>query len=211
MTMETGVVNIALIDVKTLVRNWWVVLLRGLAAVLFGLLTLFAPEISLTALVLLFGAYALVDGVLALVSAVRRRGQAEHWWMLLLEGVAGIGVGVVTFVWPGISALALLYLIAAWALVTGTLEIIAAVRLRKAITGEWLLALSGIASVAFAVLLVIFPGPGALAVVLLIGAYALVAGGVLIALAFRLRSWAKVSNISAPEPRGRSRLSPTAA
>ena len=94
-----------------------------------------------------------------------------------------------TLIWPGITALALLYLIAAWALVTGTFEIAAAIRLRKVITGEWLLVLSGIASIALGVALVIFPGPGALVLVLWIGAYALVSGALLIALSFRLRSW----------------------
>ena len=166
-------------------------LLRGVAGIIFGLATFFAPEISLTVLVLVFGAYAFLDGVLALISAIRRRGATDHWWLLVLEGVMGVAVGVLTFVWPDITALALLYLIAAWALVTGGLEIAAAIRLRKVITGEWLLVLTGIASVALGVLLILFPEPGALAVVLWIGAYALVSGVLLIALGIRLRSWAK--------------------
>ena len=186
-----AVISIAVIDVGTLARNWWVVLLRGVAGIIFGLATFFAPEISLTALVLVFGAYAFLDGVLALISAIRRRGATDHWWLLVLEGVMGVAVGVLTFVWPDITALALLYLIAAWALVTGGLEIAAAIRLRKVITGEWLLVLTGIASVALGVLLILFPEPGALAVVLWIGAYALVSGVLLIALGIRLRSWAK--------------------
>src|SRR4029077_8546911 len=157
----------------------------------FGLITFFAPEISLAALVLVFGAYAFADGVLAIASAIRERGEGRHWWMLLLEGVMGIGAAAVTFFWPGITALALLYLIAAWALVTGGFELAAAIRLRKVITGEWLLILSGLASVALGVVLVLFPGPGALALVLWIGAYALVSGVLLIMLAFRLRSWLK--------------------
>ena len=111
--------------------------------------------------------------------------------MLLLEGLAGIAAGIVTFIWPGISALALLYVIAAWALVTGVLEIAAAIRLRKIITGEWLLALIGFASVTLGVILALFPDPGAFALVICIGAYAMVTGVLLVVLAFRLRSWGR--------------------
>lgn len=180
--------RIETIDADTLSRNWWIVTLRGVAAVIFGILTFIAPGISLAALVLVFGAYAFVDGVLALVSAIRRRSSTDRWGMLLLEGVAGIAAGVVTFLWPGMTALALLYVIAAWALVTGVMEIAAAIRLRKVISREWLLALAGIASIVVGVLLVLFPGPGALALVLWIGAYALVFGTIMIAVSFRLRA-----------------------
>lgn len=171
--------------------NWWAVALRGLAGVLFGVLTLLAPAISLAALVLLFGAYALADGVLSIVTAIRRRGTAERWWVLLLEGIAGVAIGIVTLFVPGLTALALLYLIAARAIVTGALQIAAAIRLRKVITGEWLLALGGTLSIIFGVLLVIFPGVGALAVVLWIGAFSLVFGALLLALGIRLRSWGR--------------------
>jgi uncharacterized membrane protein HdeD (DUF308 family) len=180
---------VEVLEVDTLMRNWWVVLLRGLAGIFFGIATFFAPAISLAALVLLFGAYALVDGVLTLISALRNRATNERWWVLLLEGLTGVIAGVLTFIWPGITALALLYLIAAWALVTGALEIAAAIRLRKVIDHEWLLVLSGIASIVLGVLLAMFPGPGALALVLWIGAYALVFGVLLVALGFKLRSW----------------------
>jgi uncharacterized membrane protein HdeD (DUF308 family) len=178
------------IGVEALSRNWWLFLLRGLAGILFGIITFIAPAISLAALVLLFGAYAFADGVLSIVAAVRRRGEAR-WGMLLLEGVAGIAVGVLTLLLPGITALTLLYLIAAWAIVTGVLELIAAVRLRKEIKGEWLLALGGIASIAFGVLVALLPGAGALAIVIWIGAYALVFGVLLVVLSFRLRSWGR--------------------
>ena len=187
--VDAGFVQIAIVDVDTLVRNWWVVLLRGLAGIIFGLVTFLAPDISLTVLVLVFGAYALVDGVLAIVSAIRWRAEVDRWWVLLLEGLAGVAAGIVTFVWPGISALALLYVIAAWALVTGVLEIAAAIRLRKIITGEWLLALIGVASVALGIMLALFPGPGALALVIWIGAIA--TGVLLVVLAFCLRSWGR--------------------
>jgi uncharacterized membrane protein HdeD (DUF308 family) len=187
--------RVPVVDVDSLSRNWWAVLLRGLAGILFGIITFFAPAISLAALVLLFGVYALVDGVLAIVTAVRRRG-ADRWWLLLLEGLVGIAAGVLTFLWPAITAIALLYVIAAWALVTGAFEIAAAIRLRKAITGEWLLALSGIFSIALGVLLVLFPGPGALAVTIWIGAYAFVFGALLFALGLRLRG------LGSPRARG---------
>ena len=180
---------VEVMEVDTLARNWWAVLLRGVAGILFGIATFFAPGISLAVLVLLFGAYALVDGVLILVSALRNRATDENWWVVLLEGIAGVIAGVATFVWPGITALALLYVITAWALVTGALEIATAIRLRKVIDHEWLLVLSGIASIGFGILLAMFPGAGALAVVLWIGAYAIVFGVLLIALGFRLRSW----------------------
>ena len=183
--------SIVILDVDTLVRNWWVLLLRGLAGIIFGIITFISPAISLAALVLVFGAYALVDGVLAIISAIRWRGEVDRWWVLLLEGVAGVAAGIVTFIWPGISALALLYVIAAWALVTGVLEIAAAIRLRKIIAGEWLLALIGIASVTLGIILALFPGPGALALVIWIGAYAMVTGVLLVVLAFRLRSWGR--------------------
>jgi uncharacterized membrane protein HdeD (DUF308 family) len=187
--------RVPVVDVDSLSRNWWAVSLRGLAGILFGIITFFAPGISLAALVLLFGAYALVDGVLAIVSAVRRRG-ADRWWLLLLEGLVGIAAGVLTFMWPAITAIALLYVIAAWALVTGAFEIAAAIRLRKVITGEWLLVLSGILSIALGVLLVLFPGPGALAVVIWIGAFAFVFGALLFALGLRLRG------VGSPRTRG---------
>src|SRR5919107_863617 len=178
--------SVSVIAPDSLARNWWAVVLRGLAGILFGVITFVAPGISLVALVLLFGAYAFADGVLAIVSAVRARG-GDRWGLLLVEGLVGIAAGILTLLWPGITAIALLYVIAAWALVTGAFEIGAAIRLRKVITGEWLLALSGVLSIALGVLLVLAPGPGALALVIWIGAYAFVFGILLVALGFRLR------------------------
>ena len=170
-----------------LTQRWWVVALRGVAAVIFGILALVWPGITLGALVLLFGAYALVDGVCALWTAATGGPAASgrRPW-LVLEGVAGVAAGIVTFVWPGITALALLAVIAAWALVTGVLEIVAAIRLRREIEGEWLMVLSGVLSVVFGILLFINPAAGALAVTWLIGAYAIVFGAVLLGLAMRL-------------------------
>jgi uncharacterized membrane protein HdeD (DUF308 family) len=178
----------AAVDVDGLSRNWWVVLVRGIVGILFGIVTFFAPGITLAALVLVFGAYAFVDGVLTLVSAIRRRSTTDRWWILVLEGIAGILVGIATLFVPGITALVLLYLIAAWALVTGILELAAAIRLRKVITNEWLLALGGIVSILLGVLLIAAPGVGALAVVIWIGAYAFVFGALLVGLSLRLRA-----------------------
>lgn len=172
---------------NVLARNWWALALRGLFAILFGVLAFVWPGLTLQALVILYGAYALVDGVFALVAAVRAAEAHARWWTLLIEGLVGIGAGILTFIWPGITALVLLYLIAAWAIVTGLLEIVAAIRLRKEITDEWALGASGAASVIFGLLLMIFPGAGALTLVWLIGAYALVFGILLLVLAFRLR------------------------
>jgi uncharacterized membrane protein HdeD (DUF308 family) len=172
---------------RVLARNWWALVLRGLFAVLFGLAAFFWPGITLAALVLLFGAYSLADGIFAIVAALSGADRQTRWWVLLLEGIAGILASAATVFWPGLTALALVYLIAAWALVTGILEIVAAVRLRREIEGEWLLGLSGLASVLFGLYVAVFPGPGALAVVWIIGAYALFAGILLIALGLRLR------------------------
>jgi uncharacterized membrane protein HdeD (DUF308 family) len=182
---------VPVIDVDTLTQNWWAFLVRGIMGIIFGVITFFEPGISLAALVLLFGAYAFVDGIFAIVSAIRRRTGSEPWWLLLLEGIAGIGAGVVTLLWPGLTAIALLYVIAAWALVTGAFEIAAAIRLRKIIDHEWLLVLSGVASIALGVLLMLFPGPGALTLVIWIGAGALVSGVMFVILGLRLRSWGR--------------------
>jgi uncharacterized membrane protein HdeD (DUF308 family) len=190
--------RVPVVDVDGLSRNWWAVSLRGLAGILFGIITFVAPPITIAALVLLFGAYAFADGVLAIVSAVRRRGTDRG--LLLLEGLIGIAAGVVTFLWPGIAALALLYVIAAWALVTGAFEIAAAVRLRKVISGEWLLALSGVFSIALGVLLILAPGPGALALVIWIGAYAFVFGALLFALGLRLKGLGSTRHRGHPAP-----------
>jgi uncharacterized membrane protein HdeD (DUF308 family) len=164
--------------------HWWAFGLRGLAAIVFGVLAFVWPGVTLAVLVLLWGAYALVDGVLALVGAFRTT--HDHRWGLLLEGLVGVAAGALTFVWPGLTALALVYIIAAWALVTGVLELVSAVRLRRLIDNEWRLALGALASIVFGIALLVAPGAGALALVWLIGAYAIVFGVLLIALAVRL-------------------------
>jgi uncharacterized membrane protein HdeD (DUF308 family) len=172
-----------------LFRNWWVLLLRGLVAIAFGVLVWFQPAMSLAALVLLFGAYSMADGILSVWTAIAERKEREHWGLLLLGGLLGIGVGILTFLVPGITALALVFYIAVWAIATGVLEIVAAIRLRKEIEGEWLLILSGLVSVVFGVILMAQPGVGALAVLWLIATYAIVFGVLLVILAFKARSF----------------------
>jgi uncharacterized membrane protein HdeD (DUF308 family) len=171
---------------RHLARRWWALALRGVIAVLFGLLTLFIPGVTLVSLVLLFGFYAILDGVFDIVSAMKAPG---HHWPLLVEGIVGIVAGIVTFMWPAITAMVLLYLIAFWAILTGVLEIVAGIRLRAVIANEILLILMGVVSILFGIFIIIFPGAGALAIIIWIGAYALVFGIILIALAFRLRSF----------------------
>ena len=173
----------------TLAEYWWTLVLRGVAAVIFGILAYVWPGITFTVLVLFFGAYALWDGVFALIAAFRT--QAERRWPLVLEGLVGIAAGVLTFIWPGAATLALLIIIGAWAIVTGIFEIVAAIRLREEIEGEWLLLVSGLLSVLFGIALAIWPAAGLVAVTWLIGAYSIVFGILLIVLGFRLRNWGK--------------------
>ncbi len=175
--------------VDTLKLNWWLLALRGLVAVLFGVLAFIWPGVTLLTLVWLFGAFALVNGLLSLVLAAKAPKGYPRLGSLILGGLLGILAGLLAFVMPGITALGLLILIAAWAVVTGILEIIAAIRLRKIITNEWLLILAGIASVAFGVILLLRPAAGALALIWWIGAWALIFGILMIVLAFRMRNW----------------------
>ncbi len=172
-----------------LARNWWSLVIRGFLGILAGIITFIWPGITLAGLVYLFGAYALVDGVVSLVGAVRAVAAHERWGALLVEGIIGIAAAVVTVLWPAITALSLVYVIAAWAIVTGVAEIVAAVRLRRQVSGEWLLMLSGIASVLFGVAIAAVPVAGALVIALWFGVYALVFGIMLVALGFRLRTW----------------------
>ena len=178
--------------------SWWALVLRGLAAIAFGVLAFVWPQITLTALVFLWGAYALVDGACAIAAGVKSYGENKRWWVLLLEGILGVAAGLVAFLVPGITALALLVLIAAWAMVTGAFEIAAAIQLRKYIKGEWLLALAGIASVLFALALLFNPAAGALALVWLIGAYSIVFGVLLIILGVRLHSLVRSADGMSP-------------
>ncbi len=169
-----------------LARNWWVLALRGLVAILFAIAAIVWPELTLVALVLIFGAYALVDGAFALVTGFRAD-RSDVRWPLIVEGIAGVVAGLIALFAPTIAALALVFLIAAWAIITGIFEIIAAVRLREQIDNEWLLAAMGVVSIVFGVLLAIAPAAGALALIWVIAGYALVFGILMLVLAFRLR------------------------
>jgi uncharacterized membrane protein HdeD (DUF308 family) len=170
-----------------LARSWWLVLLRGIAGIVFGVLALAWPGITLLMLVLFYGAYALVDGVFSLIAAFAGKGEGAPTWWLILVGILGIVAGLVTFFLPGISAVVLILVIGAWAVVCGIFEIIGAIQLRKEIDNEWLLILSGIVSVLFGLGVLIFPGAGALALIWLIATFAIAFGILWIVLAFRLR------------------------
>jgi uncharacterized membrane protein HdeD (DUF308 family) len=178
------------LDINAIASRWWMLVVRGLAAIAFGVLAIAWPRSSLLALVLLWGAYALVDGVFSIALAARSGAAGGRWGWLFFEGLVGIGAAFVTFFWPSITGLALLMLIAAWAVITGAAEIVAAVELRHVIRGEWLLGLAGVLSIAFGVLMMLYPGAGALAVLAYIAAYAIVFGVVLVALGFRIHHWA---------------------
>jgi uncharacterized membrane protein HdeD (DUF308 family) len=178
------------IMLETLSRHWWAVALRGVAAILFGVLALVWPGITVFALVIVFGAYALVDGAFTLLAAFGNRDggrtRGSRAW-LVARGIAGILTGIIAAVWPGITALALLWVIAIWAMVTGVFDIVAAFQLRKEMRREWLLALSGALSVLFGVLLVVWPAAGVLTLVVLIGIAAIAFGITLLMLGLRLR------------------------
>jgi len=175
--------------VSSLTQNWWLVVLRGALSIAFGLAAFVWPRDALTALVILFGVYALVDGIFLVASGIAGSGASGGMrWFLVLGGLAGIIVGIVTFFYPNITATSLLYLIAAWAIVTGAFEVVAAIQLRQEITNEWALIFGGVLSVIFGVLVFIYPNAGALSILWLIGFYAVIYGVAIIALGLRLRS-----------------------
>jgi uncharacterized membrane protein HdeD (DUF308 family) len=174
---------------RTMTKNWWSLVLRGVLSIIFGILVIVQPGIALQTLVLMLGAFMLVDGIFAIVGAVQHRSDYPHWWVAVLEGLLGIVAGIATFLFPGITAITLLYIIAFWAIATGVMEIVGAWRLRKVIENELLLGLAGLASIIFGVLVLFFPGTGALAILGLIAGYAIVFGILMIMLGLRLRNW----------------------
>jgi len=188
--MKIESTEIALLDVDELARRWWTLVVRGLAAVTFGVLTLAMPRISLLSLVMVWAAYVFADGVFALVFAARGARAHRPWGWLVLEGVVGIGAAIATIAWPAMTAFILLVTIAVWAIVTGVAKIAAAVELRRVIENEWLLGLSGLLSIGFGAFALAFPGAGALAILAVIGAYAIMFGIVLVVLGFRLHRFA---------------------
>lgn len=172
-----------------LTRNWWLVVLRGLLAILFGLVAIFWPGLTFLILVLMFGIYAMVDGVFAMLTGVVSSNYSPRWWVFLLEGVVSFAAGLIAILRPGLAAFVLLVVIASWAILTGILEIAAAIRLRREITNEWMLAFAGFVSIVLGVLLFFQPVAGGLVITLMIGSYALIFGIMLIILGFRLRKW----------------------
>ncbi|MET0856741.1 MAG: HdeD family acid-resistance protein [Telluria sp.] len=174
----------------TLLRSWWVLALRGVIAIAFGVLALTVPSLTLLVFVALFAAYAIFGGAVWATGALQNRKTDDHWWVLLLAGIVSIGAGIIAMIHPMMTALVLVLLIGANALVTGVLDIVVAARLRARIRGEMLLVLSGIASIVFGAIVFLYPlGAGALALVWMIGVYAIVSGALMLGLAARLRSW----------------------
>jgi uncharacterized membrane protein HdeD (DUF308 family) len=173
---------------SSVTRNWWVAALRGTLAVVFGVAAFAWPGITFEVLVLLFGAYAFVDGVLLLTFGFWAAGAHQPWWPLVLGGMVGLATGVLTFAQPQAMALALVYVVGAWAIVVGILTIVAAIRLRQIITSEWLMGLGGALSIIFGLLVIAQPGAGALTLVYLFGFYAILAGIAQIGFGVRLRS-----------------------
>jgi uncharacterized membrane protein HdeD (DUF308 family) len=168
-------------------------LIRGIVGVVIGIVAFALPGVTIAALVVIFGAYALVDGITNLLLGVTRRAGHGRAWVHALQGIVGIGAGVLTFIWPGVTALVLVLFIGAWAIVTGAIELAAAIKLRKEISGEWMLALSGILSMAFGILVLVFPFAGAVGISWVLGSYAMIGGIVLIGLGVRLRSMAPLA------------------
>jgi uncharacterized membrane protein HdeD (DUF308 family) len=169
-----------------LAQHWWLLLLRGICAIVFGVLAFVWPGLTLLTLVIFYGAFVLVDGVLALAAAVMGGAPAPRWWLAIV-GIAGVVAGALTFFWPGITALVLLFFIAGWAIAAGVMQIIGAIQLRKEIDDEWMLILGGVLSVLFGIGVLIFPGAGALALILVIGAFSIAYGVTLVMFAFKLR------------------------
>ena len=173
---------------RSLSNRWWGLALRGILAIVFGGLALVWPDLTVIALVLLFGAFALLDGVLATVSVLARDEPLQTQWTLAFQGVLGMAVGITTFLWPNVTTLVLLYIIAFWLAFTGLAQLIAAIRLRDVIAREWLMILAGTLSVILAVMLVLFPVEAIATLGIIIGIYAIILGSLLIGEAFRARS-----------------------
>jgi uncharacterized membrane protein HdeD (DUF308 family) len=174
---------------RRLADHWWLLALRGVLAILFGIAAWLWPGLTITTLVILVGAWLLVDGVFEVFSAIANRDRVDSVWPFVIAGVVNIIAGLVILAWPGLTAIAMMYLIGAWAVITGIFGIIAAIQLRKEIENEWAIGLSGLISVVFGLVVMIFPGDGAVALVWVIGIYAILFGIALIAAGIRLRGW----------------------
>jgi uncharacterized membrane protein HdeD (DUF308 family) len=188
---------------ETLLQSWWMLALRGTIAIVFGATAIFWPAITLMTLAVLFAAFALLGGVVWMVGAVRNRHADRRWWVLLLLGLFSVAAGIIAVLYPALTMLALIVLLGANALVTGVFDIIVALRVRKHIKGELLLVLSGVASIVFGAIVLLFPtGAGALALAWLVGLYAMVTGAMLLALSLNVRSWARVNAPRSSPPAG---------
>lgn len=178
-----------------LTRNWWLLALRGVIAVLFAIVAFALPMTTIAALMMLFGVFVLLDGVFTLIAAVRFRHQDERWGALLFEGLLGVALGVMALFFPTLAAVSLVFLVAIWALATGVLQVFTAIKFRKEIEGERLLALGGILSILLGILLFLVPEAGVVAWAWMLGGYALIAGAMLLWLAFRLHSMCKTTHL----------------
>lgn len=185
MAMETNL-KPGLPGLHALAKNWWLLLLRGISAAIFGVLALIWPGITLLTVIIFYGAYALMDGVFAIAAAIRGGDAQSRWWLILI-GVLGIAAGLLTFLWPGLTALVLATFIGAWSLIHGVFEIVGAIKVRKEIDNEWWLILSGALSVLFGLVMLIRPGDGAVALIWVIGIYSIIFGGLLVGFALRLK------------------------
>jgi uncharacterized membrane protein HdeD (DUF308 family) len=177
-------------------RNWWMLALRGLLAIIFGLLVLAFPGVALLTFIYVFAAYAIIDGLVSVFVSIRERASLSRWGWVLAEGILSVAAGIVAAVYPGLTAFVLLYVVAAWAIVTGIAEIAAAFVMREHLSREWALALAGLLSVVFGIILFVRPGAGLLSLLWLVGIYAIIFGVLFIIRAFQLRSWA--SSVAAP-------------
>jgi uncharacterized membrane protein HdeD (DUF308 family) len=181
-----------LVLARHLARKWPLLLARGVAAVLFGVLAMAVPGVALLSLILVWGIYVIADGAFSLWAAATGEVSegASRWWLAVVGG-AGIAAGIMAWVWPDVTALTLIVLVASWAILTGAMQVVGALKLRKEIEGEWLLGLSGVLSIALGVILLTQPGGGSVAIVWALGAFGVLSGAVQIALALRMRRIAK--------------------
>ena len=176
--------------IRVLAQNWWAIALRGGISMLFGLLALFLPGLTAASLIVLFGIFALADGAFAMMAAIWAAERHERWGPLVLEGTVGLVAGLIAVIEPLAAAFGLLMIIGVWAMVTGIFELMAARRLRRELAGEWLLASTGVLSILLGLFIAIFPGAALVALIWIVGIYALLFGVVLLAFAFRLREMA---------------------
>ncbi|HWL59224.1 MAG TPA: HdeD family acid-resistance protein [Paracoccus sp. (in: a-proteobacteria)] len=173
--------------VRVMSANWWVLLLRGIAAILFGIVALLLPGLTVFVLLWVFGVYAIFDGLMAVITAVQRRKSDDRWWAWALDGVLSIAIGLMALFWTGATALAFIIWMAIWGVIAGIFRIVAAIRLRNEFKGEWELILSGVLLVVWGVLMAMLPAAGLLSIAWLLGVFAILIGITLIALSLRLR------------------------